>query len=904
MSNLIDLWIDAADFQNKGEWKLDTQFVHLMGSPYLLACHEPGTPVADAVTSVTIPVAGKYRFWARTKNWLHPHNPGLFHLKINGINSVLGLGGLPTHDWYWQCAGDFDLPEGVTNIALCDETGYFGRLAALLITSDMDSVPPRPVEDYIRERARIKNIRLEPKPLGDFDLVIAGGGPAGVPAAIIAARRGLKTLLINNRPVLGGNASSEAGIAFNGASARQPHAREGGIVEEIIRHHARNIDDWKAQPDKDDVNKPSWTLVLEMLCRNEKNLTLLMNHHVCAAETKENHIRNCIAFNTLDGTRVSVNGKYFMDCTGDGWLGYFAGAKYRLGREPKWLHNEDFAPDQYDNCTMSGCLLGNRRRFEDTGKPVAFDAPDWVPRYNPKAFGRHIENFYFPWWLEAPNVLDDLFDAEAARDELFRIILGYYHFLKNLWDKKESFVNYKLKFMPHFDAKRESRRFVGDYILTQNDCVAGKDFEDKISHTGWPIDLHHPKGIFSGSEGPFFSNTHVPLVKVPFRCLYSKNITNLLFAGRCASVSHVALGTARIQGTIAAMAQAAATAVSLCIQKNVTPRELGLSHIRELQQVLLKDDQYILDIKNSDTRDLALHAKVTASSYSIQEIFEWHLGKETHFLPLDQERAVFFARTEKSEINAIWAKFLNETDSPIEVRLDLFDQQDPDGYDIRRKPIASPKAVVPPRCKQWIKFNSQVKVELRYLWAKVDRTPGLSWGVVSMPPLDWTRSERKKPDDDFPNIRWEAHSISLIEPGETQANCAPSNVVNGYGRIRDKENYAWVSDPEKPMPQWIELSLGRIEKINTLCLTFDTDMNNPSMLEPLKGNPEVLVSDYSIELFQSGTWRTIVQEADNFQRRRIHRFPGQQAEKVRITVTKTHGDKSARVFEVRLYNEN
>ncbi len=898
-----ELWLDAADFQDKGEWKLDTQFAHLMGSPYLLACHEPGTPVRDAVATFTIPADGTYRFWVRTKNWLHPHNPGLFHFKINGQKSVPSLGSLPTHDWYWQCAGDFNLPEGESTVVACDETGYFGRFAAIFITSDMDTVPPRPVEAYIRERARIKNISMDPKPVGDFDLIIAGGGPAGVPAAIIAARRGLKTLLINNRPVLGGNASSEAGINFNGASARQPHAREGGIVEEIIRNHAKNIDAWKQRPDKDDVNKPSWTTVLEKLCGNEDNLTVLSDYHVCSAETEGDFIRRCTAFHVIEGHRISASAKYFMDCTGDGWLGYFAGAKYRLGRESKRQHNEEFAPENYDHCTMSGCLLGKRRRFEDTGKPVAYEAPVWVPRFDPNAFGRHIENFYFPWWLEAPNVLDDLFDAEAARDELFRIVLGYYHFLKNLWDKKESFANYQLKFMPHFDAKRESRRFVGDYVLTQNDCIEGRDFEDKISHTGWPIDLHHPKGIFSGSEGPFFSNTHVPLVKVPFRSLYSKNISNLLFAGRCASVSHVALGTARIQGTIAAMAQAAATAVSLCLEKRVTPRELGRQHIRELQQALLKDDHYVPGVKNEDCLDLARLARITESSYSRSEFFPWHLGIEKGFLPLDQERAVFFPRTENSRIRAIWSRFRNETDAPITVTLHLFDQQDPDGYDISRKELAAPKALVPPRSSLWVKFDLDLEVELRYLWARVDRTPGLAWGLLVMPPLDWTRSERRQPDEEFPNIRWEAHSISLTKPQERLADCRGSSVVNGYGRILDAGNYAWVSDPDQSLPQWLELSFDQPTNLSAIYLTFDTDMNNPSMLEPLTGEPESLISDYLVDGFYNGTWYPIAQVKGNFNRRCVHRFTQRQVERIRILVTKTHGSRSARIFEVRLYNE-
>lgn len=368
------IWIDAIEFEERGGWKLDSQFTHLMGNPYLLACETPGQPVSDATTNVVLDKPGKFRIWVRTKNWYATHSPGQFQLKINGETSGVILGNLPTNDWYWHCAGDFDLKEGKNEICANDLTGYFARFAAILLTDDMDYVPPRPVNEFIAERAKIKQIDISPKEYGEYDIVVAGAGPGGIPAAIAAARKGKKTLLISNRPVIGGNSSREAGVGFNGASARQPNAREGGIGEEIIRTFALLRKNWQIEVQKElealgiDYQpgpkflqqlqqdgkltekielllkrSPSWTDALEMLCQAEPNLRVILNYHVCGADTENNRITGCTALNINDGTKIHIRGKMFIDCSGDGWLGYYAGAKYRLGREPKWMYNEDFA---------------------------------------------------------------------------------------------------------------------------------------------------------------------------------------------------------------------------------------------------------------------------------------------------------------------------------------------------------------------------------------------------------------------------------------------------------------------------------------------------------------------------------------------------------------------------------
>ncbi|MDR1061976.1 MAG: FAD-dependent oxidoreductase, partial [Clostridiales bacterium] len=383
-------WIDAIQFERKGGWQEDTQFLLQMGQGYLIAIDRPGEPVEDAVTQTHIPRPGKYRVWARTKNWLREHSPGRFRVSAGGAGGVGGagrsgcpgssggaapgrlLGGLPTERWSWEIAGDFDLEAGEQELRLMDETGYMARCAALIVTDDFDFTPPCEVERLRRFRAEALGLSCGVADGGAFDVIVAGGGPGGVPAALAAARLGRRTLLIQSRPVLGGNASSEAGVSFNGASSRQPHAREGGIAEEIRRLR--------------DHFGCSWTRAMEMLTDGQPNLTVVLNMFVCGAETENGSIRSVTAIHagTLERRRFAAG--VFIDCTGDGWLGYFAGARYRIGREAGWQHGELLAPEAADGVTMSGCLEGRGvGAFDpiDTGRPAEFDAPAWCYRFPP-----------------------------------------------------------------------------------------------------------------------------------------------------------------------------------------------------------------------------------------------------------------------------------------------------------------------------------------------------------------------------------------------------------------------------------------------------------------------------------------------------------------------------------------
>ncbi|MCP4312066.1 MAG: FAD-dependent oxidoreductase, partial [Bacteroidetes bacterium] len=552
-------YIDAEDFDHYGGWQMDNQFVHLMGSPYLIATGV-GKPVEDARMSIHISKKGEYHVWVRDRNWVKEYAPGRFKVLVNGVMLKKEFGAAPTDQWTWEQGGTVKLRKGKVDLALHDLTGYYGRCDAIILTDDANYIPPEEKKQVCMERARLKGLSLEPSFAGKFDVIVVGGGSAGVPAAIAAARMGAKTVLIQNRPVLGGNASKELGVGIVGASFNHPGWRETGIIEEAELLRVKN-----GQLHSSDAFK--------QLCDAEENLELCFNQHVFdAIMESDKQIKGVKAVSTLTGKISEYHGEKFIDCTGDGWLGYFAGAEYRYGRESKEEFNESLAPDIADSITMSGCLMGGDAggfgtafRARESHKPVEFIRPPWARELDSIiGYGRRIHQKSIVrggWWMEHEGTVNDLWNAEEARDELIKVTFSYWDYVKNKsdqWDfadnkssQKEEVPYYELVAIPIMNAKRETRRLVGDYILTQHDVVSGRMFPDRIAYAGWPLDVHHPEGIYSGPEGSFEFDIVVPVNSIPFRSVYSRNIDNLLFAGRCGSFTHLGLGSVRVQSTLA-----------------------------------------------------------------------------------------------------------------------------------------------------------------------------------------------------------------------------------------------------------------------------------------------------------------------------------------------------------------
>lgn len=624
------LWWDAADFADYGGWALDTQFVAFMGSSYLIA-HGTSAPVKDALTACNIKTPGRYRLWVRSKNWIPEHSPGTFNVAVNGNTSSVLFGAQSKEGWNWQDGGIFDLPSGHSTLALQDQSGFFGRCSSLMLTRDLDFKPTVKMDAFQKERAKLIGLPEQSKDLGHYEVVVVGAGSAGCCAAVAAARNGARTLLVNDRPVLGGNSSEEIGVPINGAADqhKDQYSREGGILEEAIRIcHAHN---W-------------WHMMsraFQKLTDAEPNLTVVNNLRVVGAEKKGSSIQSVELLNVLEGTRRIASGSVFVDSTGDGWLGYFVGAGRRKGNEARSEFNESLAPDQSNDLSMSGCLRAPVQNYTrgifyqsvNKGGPVPFDAPSWVYKFDSEwkrvrgNFGQFTKALDGgTWWLEHRNTVDDFNFPEEARDELIRINFSFWNYLKNEWKNSHLATDYELDYVPFSNGRRESYRLEGDYILNQNDLQKPVVFPDAIGHCGWPLDIHAIDGVFD-LRGTFFpglknekETSAVPFgAQIPFRSLYSRNIDNLLMAGRAISVSRLALGSVRIQGTCAVTGQAAGTGAALCAKYELSPRALYQTRMEELQQVLLRDDQFIPGVRNMDSADLSFSAKTSASSSDKQD---------------------------------------------------------------------------------------------------------------------------------------------------------------------------------------------------------------------------------------------------------------------------------------------
>lgn len=623
------LWLEAEGFGHYGKWRLDTQFVHKMGSAYLLA-PAAGVPVEDAVTRIRIPRKGTWRTWVRTKDWVPEHSPGKFVLSVAGRESrVLGASGKA--GWRWEAAGDFELEKSMVDVRLVDKSGYFARCDAILFTTDLAYVPPEDDTALAEERQRLLGLPTEIADGGRYDVVVVGAGTTGMGAAVAAARNGARTALVFDRPVLGGNASSELGVGIHGASHAHPNAREGGLVEEAKLIRAFN-------------KLPNNSLAYALQAEGERNLSLYPNNRVLKIEkTGEGHIDAVLAKDTLTGRWIRYRAQMFIDCTGDGWIGYFAGVPYRFGREGKDEFGEKEAPDLADRRTMSGVIITDgvwSFSFKDEGHPVDYVTPAWA-RVLPKDFRRNLKpavrvrgGFKPAWWIEHSGDVDDLDDPEGARDELVKISFAYFGWGKNEWEHSKILRNYSLVWVPFIDGRRETMRLMGDYVLTGNDEKAAKVFPDRISYGGWPMDTHDPLGLKNpDGNGYWREHPNLPIYTIPYRMLFNSKIDNLFFAGRCSSASHMALGSIRVESTLATLGQACGTAAQLCLEHGLTPRQLGEQKIGELQQRLLKQDQYIPGLKNEDAQDLARQATVSATSsqstirFRESSSVSWAIGK-------------------------------------------------------------------------------------------------------------------------------------------------------------------------------------------------------------------------------------------------------------------------------------
>jgi hypothetical protein len=444
------------------------------------------------------------------------------------------------------------------------------------------------------------------------DFCVVGGGLSGLCAAVEAARRGVKTALMQDRPMLGGNASSEMRMWVLGAHGK--NNQETGIIEEL------SLSNYYRNPYK---NYSIWDSIMWEIVKKEKNITLILNCSCMDADMKDGRIVSVTGWQTTTQMYHTVNARLFADCSGDSVLAPLSGAEYRVGHEARAEFGEDIAPVYADRKTMGMSILIQAR---ETASPKTYIPPVWAEKYSKDMLPHRIpdikndsENF---WYMELGGVRDSIADTEELRDELLAVAYGMWDFVKNDPENREKYANFDLDWIGFLPGKRESRRYVGDYIMSQKDVRAGGEFDDLAAYGGWTMDDHHPEA-FRTTELPTIFHPAPSPFGIPYRCLYSRNVENLFCAGRNISLSHVALSSTRVMRTCGILGQAVGAAAAVAARHGETPRGVYRNYIRELQQVLMEDDCWLPGFRR-ETAKLAKEARLTASVNNAEALRNGH----------------------------------------------------------------------------------------------------------------------------------------------------------------------------------------------------------------------------------------------------------------------------------------
>ena len=605
--------VEAEGFQDIGGWVIDQQVMDQMGSPFLLA-HGLGHQVKDATTPLRFPQNGEYRVWVRTRDWVAPWKtpdtppamkaigfPGKFQLLVNGqaLETTFGTDGA---QWHWQDGGTIEIRNKRVTVALHDLTGFDGRCDAVLFSTNRLLIPPNEGPVLCAFRRKLLGYPDTPPEAGEYDLVVVGGGMAGCCTAVSAARRGCRVALIQNRPVLGGNNSSEVRVGLSGLIHQEPYPQLGNLVDEIGPVGHWNL--WEAKREPDSPRSRRILAIIEDhpekkihnagpasnyedqkkidMVRAEKNIRLCLNMHVNEVEIDGDRIISVTAQNIRTGERLRFRAHLFADCTGDGNLGVLAKADYREGREAQNETGEELAPDQGDKLVMGTSVQWYSVEEQE---PSTFPKCSWGVQFDDMTC---IKSTRGDWDWETGALRDQVTEFERIRDYALRVTFGNWAVLKNHERFKSEFANRRLAWVAYIGGKRESRRLLGDVILRQQDIVNQTDFPDACVTATWSIDLHYPKIPRCACEA-FRSEAQQLKIEpyaIPYRCLYSRNVKNLMMAGRNISVTHVALGTVRVQRTTGMMGEVLGLAASLCKKHGCDPRDVYKKHLAEFRELL------------------------------------------------------------------------------------------------------------------------------------------------------------------------------------------------------------------------------------------------------------------------------------------------------------------------------
>jgi hypothetical protein len=747
----------------------------------------------------------------------------------------------------------------------------------------------------------VRNLKTVPL---QADLAVAGGGMAGTCGAVTAARAGIRVVLVQDRPVLGGNASSEVRLWVLGATSHMGNnnrwAREGGVVDEIL------VENLYRNPEGNPLILD--TILLEKV-RAEPNITLLLNTAVDGVEkTSDSTIGAVTAFCPQNQTRYRIEAPLFCDASGDGIIAFLAGAAFRMGAESRDEFDEGFAPEK-----SYGELLGHSLYFysKDTGRPVRFVAPEYalkditrIPHYRDV---RSSDSGCRFWWFEYGGRLDTVHDTEEIKWELWKVAYGVWDYIKNSGKFPEA-ETLTLEWVGTIPGKRESRRFEGDYMLNQRDLVEQRLHADAVSFGGWAMDLHPADGVYS-ELSPCTQWHSKGVYQIPYRCLYSRNIRNLFLAGRIISASHVAFGSTRVMATCGHTAQAIGMAAALCHQSGLLPRDLIESELmQQLQRRLIRAGQYIPGVALDGP-----YATVSASSrYILHE-----LTPNGGTMPLDVSRAMLLP-VGAGALPA--ATFIVDADVPTELELEVR------GSSVRGN--FTPDLVLHRQTinleagrGQRITLRPTASIEQpSYVTYCLLRNPAVSihtsdFRVTAV--LSLSQSMNKavaKGAKQEPPAGSGIHSFEFWLPsrrpgGQNLAICldppidlfGPQSIQNGIARPTNQPN-AWVADPNDPSPR-LSLHWTAPKSISRIDLSFDTDFDHP-MESVLMGHPERAIP-FCVKRYRitDDVGNVIFESPDNHQTRNsvVLSEPIHTAA-IHIEILETHAAPAA-LFEVRCYED-
>jgi FAD dependent oxidoreductase len=760
---------------------------------------------------------------------------------------------------------------------------------------------------------------------GEYDVVVCGGGLAGVSAAIAAARSGARTCLVQDRPVLGGNSSSEVRVTPHGAAAFHAYARETGIISELlIEERAANHEEIFENGWTNSV----WDMTIYDAVQRTENLTLYLNTSVLGVKVHDRMLESVECRIGNAEVNLSLTAKVFIDCTGDGIVASEAGCEWRMGSEGKAEFNEPHAPGR-----ANGDIMGNSIHFKtkNMGRPSPFKLPSWAIEhkdgsyfYDQGRLPKDVRGGY--WWIEIGVPYDTIHQAESIRHELTRHTLGVWDWIKNKDPKTRKLAeNYALDWIGQVPGKRESRRVMGLHLMNEWDIIRCTVHQDEIAFGGWFIDIHTPGGLLADKSEPasaegysqtsdYAARSYAGPYGIPLRILVSKDIDNLMMAGRNVSATHCALGTVRVMGTTALMGQAVGVAAGVAVERRILPADVCRNQYRTVQQRLLREGCFLPNVRNADEDDKAQRATAAASSEAkfhglTPESTGVHEGLSywrDQAVPLREEllqRRGQWVAVGPEPVERI--RFcLSNTDAATQniavhaMRVQhIWDYRVDDAME-----IASGHLAVPLGERQWVEWSLPHGAQLPaegYIRFDLGANPDVLWHVAGAIEPGHMSAFEMAPG----KMRRFSNGVTMaLQVYPAQRCFAAKNALSGQTRPYHGTNL-WRSDPAQPLPQWLELAWPAPESITAVEFTFPGHLlREYHAYAPFYRDPQC-ARDYDIEYQAAdGSWKTLLTVRGNYQRQRKHPLERAiNAARIRIMVLATNGDPSAAIYEMRIY---